>query len=372
MAPGTAARRCRHAPSPRHPARAGRDALRSALAQQVRPRQARPALVRREERAHLVLGRSRARIAGRDPPDDPQVAQVPSRQLVVAALAVEGQRLDRPAADAGDGAQAAPAALVVGSERSARPRRPRGRRAAGRSPARRSGPATAAGPARCRPASRRRAGRAGRWSRSAGRGGRRSAAGSAAARSNSMSCSQMAHASASKGSGRRIDAQMRPRAHRAPDHGIGAEALVEGAQVVVDAEREAHAPQGLLGHVGAVGAGHEQHAIARGLADADDRRRPLDVQQALEAAVAPAAQDPVGARAGQAVGPRRTHLSPHLDHRRDSTPRARRGRPRSAAGAERRGEAHQRQPRVAQAVLSQADFAAWLSARERSALVLSA
>ena len=77
-----------------------------------------------------------------------------------------------------------------------------------------------------------------------------------------------------------MHAQVRARAHRAPDERIGAEAVVERAQVVVDAEREAHALQRLLGHVGAVGPGHEHHAIARGLADADDRGHALDVHAA--------------------------------------------------------------------------------------------
>ena len=87
------------------------------------------------------------------------------------------------------------------------------------------------------------------------------------------------------------------------------------AQVVVDAQREAHPLQGLFGDVGAVGSGHEDHPVARGLADADDRGHPLDVHEPLEAAVAPAAHDAVAPRARQAKGPRRTHLSPHLDHR---------------------------------------------------------
>ena len=130
----------------------------------------------------------------------------------------------------------------------------------------------------------------------------------AAARSNSMSCSQIAHASASNGSGRRITRRYgRARTER-PITRIGAEAVVEGAQVVVDAEREAHAPHSLLGHVGAVGAGHEHHAITRGLADADDRGRPLDVQQPLEAAVAAAAHDAVGAARG--AGDRATPDAP--------------------------------------------------------------
>ena len=108
---------------------------------------------------------------------------------------------------------------------------------------------------------------------------------------------------------------MRARAHRSPDERIRAEAVVEGAQVVVDAEREAHALQSLLGHVGAVGPGHEHHAIARGLADADDRGDALDVHEPLEAAVAPAAHHAVAPGPRQAIGPYRTHLSPDLDHR---------------------------------------------------------
>ena len=154
----------------------------------------------------------------------------------------------------------------------------------------------------------------------------------ASARSASMSCSQIAHASASNGSGRRMTRRCgRARTER-PDERIGAEAVVERAQVVVDAEREAHALQGLLGHVGAVGPGHEHHAIARGLADADDRGHALDVHEPLEAAVAPAAHDAVAPRPRQAIGPYRAHLSPDLDHRgADSTPRARRAAERSPA-----------------------------------------
>jgi hypothetical protein len=109
-------------------------------------------------------------------------------------------------------------------------------------------------------------------------------------------------------------AQVRAIAHRAPDERIRAEAVIERAQVVVDAQREAHALQGLLGHVGAVGSGHQHHAVARGLADADDRGHPLDVQQPLQAAVGPSAHDAVAPRPRQAKRPHRTHLSPHLDH----------------------------------------------------------
>ena len=141
------------------------------------------------------------------------------------------------------------------------------------------------------------------------------------------------------------DAQVRARAHGSPDEVIRAEAVVEGAQVVVDAQREAHALQGLLGDVGAVGSGHQHHAVTRRLADADDRGHALDVEQSLEAAVAPAAHDAVPSRTRQAKGPRRTHLSPHLDHRGPTLRLASDGR-RTAPPlpGERSGEADERQP----------------------------
>ena len=101
-----------------------------------------------------------------------------------------------------------------------------------------------------------------------------------------MSCSQIAQASASKATGRRDDAQPRPAAQRRPDQRVVAKALVERAQVVVDAEREAH-PRDRGGRVGAVlRPGAEQHAALAGLRDAHDRRPALEVQQPLEHAAA--------------------------------------------------------------------------------------
>ena len=87
------------------------------------------------------------------------------------------------------------------------------------------------------------------------------------------------------------------------------------AQVVVDAQREAHPRRASSATSGLSAPGHQHHAVARRLADADDRGHPLDVQQPLEAAFAPPAHDAVAPRMRQAKGPRRTHLSPHLDHR---------------------------------------------------------
>ena len=60
------------------------------------------------------------------------------------------------------------------------------------------------------------------------------------ARAPSMSCSQTAHASASNGSGRRRGRSQGLRRRSGPEQRVAPEAAVERAQVVVDAEREAH------------------------------------------------------------------------------------------------------------------------------------
>ena len=60
------------------------------------------------------------------------------------------------------------------------------------------------------------------------------------ARSSSISCSVIDHASASHGAGAAVDAQVRVRAHRLADHRVAGEALVERPQVLVDAGGEAH------------------------------------------------------------------------------------------------------------------------------------
>ena len=57
------------------------------------------------------------RVAAAQPsPDEAQVDEIAGRELVVAALAVQGERLDRPAPDARDRQQAPPAALLVAGE----------------------------------------------------------------------------------------------------------------------------------------------------------------------------------------------------------------------------------------------------------------
>ena len=69
----------------------------------------------------------------------------------------------------------------------------------------------------------------------------------AAARGLSISCSQIAHARASNGSGRRRTRSHGARRSARPMQRVPAEALVERTQVVVDAEGEAHALDTLPG-----------------------------------------------------------------------------------------------------------------------------
>src|SRR5436305_10385297 len=92
--------------------RAGRRLHEQALAgQQVGAGDAAERLVWLEPVAHLV-DRGPATEA-RQTAYELDVGEVPGRQLVVAALSVEGELLDRPRTDLPDAAQAPPAALVV-------------------------------------------------------------------------------------------------------------------------------------------------------------------------------------------------------------------------------------------------------------------
>ena len=202
-----------------------------------------PRLVGREELAHLVLLRAGARVAGAQPPDELAQPEVAGGDLVEAALAVQREALDGPGADARQRAQPPPGPLVVGTRAGRRGRaRPRARRgaASARGPAR--GRRTRAAPARS-PASAAALGRSRssvcrRRARPSARTIRRSIP---AAREYSISCSQIAHASASNGSGRRVGRSHGVRRTTGADQRVVAEARVERREVVVDAEREAHA-----------------------------------------------------------------------------------------------------------------------------------
>ncbi|MEA2393737.1 MAG: hypothetical protein QOJ82_1628, partial [Solirubrobacteraceae bacterium] len=78
---------------------------------------------------------------------------------------------------------------------------------------------------------------------------------------------------------------------------------------------------------------------ARRLPDAHDGRRSVDVHEALENALPPAAQHAVGPAAGQAQRPSGSYLSPHRHHRERAlyAPRAT-GRRSAPDGAQRGGE----------------------------------
>ncbi len=168
----------------------------------------------------------------------------------------------------------------------------------------------------------------------------------AAARSYSISCSQIAQASASKGSGRRRAPQPRAPAQRAPDQRIAGEAAQERPQVLVDAEREAHP-------LDAVRGGRPASPRARrtgpcrgaGWATLHDHRQLAVVQQALEHAAAAAqhAVAPGPARQAKRAGRRDLHaqLDQVAQRSRLSDRRRRRAgaRPTAASGCPRSGRA---------------------------------
>src|SRR4029077_6314492 len=71
--------------------------------------------IRREQRADVLLRAARPRRPARlHAAEELEEREGARRDLVVAALAVEGEDLDRPRADAGDGSQPFPALFVVG------------------------------------------------------------------------------------------------------------------------------------------------------------------------------------------------------------------------------------------------------------------
>ena len=85
----------------------------------------------------------------------------------------------------------------------------------------------------------------------------------AAARSNSISCSQIAQASASNGSGRRSTRSHGRRRTERPDQRVAQEAPAKRAQVVVDAERESHPRDAVARRPPGVGARPEQNPVGR-------------------------------------------------------------------------------------------------------------
>jgi len=91
---------------------------------EVRPGQRGKGHVGGKELPYLVLGRAPAEDG--QAPDQLDVGEIACRDLVVAALAVVGQALDRPRPDSGDGAQTPPGRLVARQIGSARRHLPGG------------------------------------------------------------------------------------------------------------------------------------------------------------------------------------------------------------------------------------------------------
>ena len=103
-----------------------------------------------------------------------------------------------------------------------------------------------------------------------------------AARSYSISCSQIAQTSASNGSGRAADPQPRIGPDRGADQRIKAEALVERPQVLVDPEGGAHPLDPPFGDLAAIGLGAEQHPVGAKLSHPDHHRLVAAVQQPVQ------------------------------------------------------------------------------------------
>jgi 2-hydroxychromene-2-carboxylate isomerase len=87
---------------------------------------------------------------------------------------------------------------------------------------------------------------------------------------------------------------------------------MEGAQILIDAQREAHTRDPVRGGPMRARACTEQYAVGRGLRRAHEHGLLLVVQQALEHAAA-AAQNAVHAAARQAKRSRRPYLDALLD-----------------------------------------------------------
>ena len=165
----------------------------------------------------------------------------------MAPLTVQRQHLHRPRADPGDRAQPPPAALVIARRAGRRARAPpRGRpgRASRRGSRRRSKDSSSAGAVPASTLRRRQVAQAARRRRpsrpSAGPARPRARRSIAAARSYSISCSQIAQRERLERLGAPPHAQPRAAAQRAADQRIAREAPQERAQVLVHAEREAH------------------------------------------------------------------------------------------------------------------------------------
>ncbi|CAA9510900.1 MAG: hypothetical protein AVDCRST_MAG53-2602 [uncultured Solirubrobacteraceae bacterium] len=286
--------------------------------QRVGAGEARPAPVGREERAHLVLLDARARHpAAAQMADELSVGDVTRGEHVVAALPEEGEDVDGPRADARDSPQPRPAALLVsGAEVDAAPshlegRAPQRERAAGAQVARlelgRSDLREAHGGGDV-PQPRPRAARAPAPNDPAF----------------DLHGAPIVDELLADRPGQRLerlrtagDAQVRRAAHRRPDQRVEAKPLVEGAQVIVDPEREAHPRDRLGADVPAPGRPRAHHdPVGPGLRRPHDRPLTLHVDEPLEHRSA-AARDAVHPAAGQAEGPGGTDLDTDVLHRQE-------------------------------------------------------
>lgn len=244
---------CRR-PARRSPASAG--------SQRMRRREPRPRRVRLEERSYLLLARPRPRISAPQPPDQLQIREVTRRKLIEPSLPGKRKLGHGPAPDPRDRAQPSPPALVV---RVVQVDAPGGNLAGGADE--RDRPRTRQAerfePRRCLTRERLRARGIAHPAERAAASERRHQ--SPLDRRRPLGLDQLL-ADRPRQRLEWLRRAGRPQsgvgAHGPPDQGVGAEALVELTQVLVDSEREAHALDPPLRPPPIARLRAEQHAIA--------------------------------------------------------------------------------------------------------------
>ena len=257
-----------------------------------------------EELAHLVLGRPPAEPG--EAADDLHVGEVPRREHVVAALALQRELLDRPRADLADRAQAQPRRLVLVEVDPARGHLARDldhrQRPLRREVARRELGGRAAGE---RLGRRRVAPAAGR--RCAAPSGRSAGAGSRRRGRSSISCSVIAKASASNGSALRSGRIIGQRRITGPISGSRRKRLVELGEVLVEPAEEAHPLDAVERRLAGGRIGGHADSARRG-PGAGDRGLVAEVHEPDEAGTA-AAQEAAAGGPRQPVGARRHEIA---------------------------------------------------------------
>src|SRR5205807_8046451 len=117
-----------------------------------------------------------------------------------------------------------------------------------------------------------------------------------------------------EGLGAALDPQPRPLPDGAADQRVVAEALVEAAQIVVDADGEPHAGDRLLGDGAPGRLRAEEDTVGGELADAHDRGLVADMDEPVQDDPAPGEHAVAAAAQREPEGPDGPDLDPVVDH----------------------------------------------------------